>query len=100
EPDAAHVDAQHRDVGVTRELRGPKKGSVAAEAHDQLASLGGVRGAVDALDVDAQCAHVGRSQLRRTAVDRFSGQHSKADVVVVQHFLYPTSSLGSFLASG
>ena len=63
EPDTAQVDAQHRNVGVPRELRGPKKGSVAAEAHDQFASLGGVRVGVDDLDVDAQRAHIVRSQL-------------------------------------
>ena len=100
EADAAQVDAQHRNVGVARKLGGPRKGAVAAETDDQFASLGGVGVGVDDLDVDAQRAHIVRSQLRRAAIDRFSGQHAKANVVVVQHFLYPTSSLGRFRASG
>ena len=36
----------------------------------------------------------------RAAIDRLSGKHAKANIVVAQHFFYPTSSLGRFLASG
>ena len=50
ESDAAEIDSQNGDFGVTRQVGGPQERPVAAEDQNQFAALGIVIAAVDNLD--------------------------------------------------